>query len=128
MGYSLMPKLAVIKIVVIALCGSILGLAFYIWLASSWAYSTGERVGYIQKFSHKGWICKTWEGEMVLQTSPGSLAEKFFFTTKDENIIKMTNQNIGKKITLGYEQHKGLPTSCFGDTEYFVVKINALDK
>jgi len=29
-------------------------------------YSDGERVGYIQKISRKGWVCKTWEGELAM--------------------------------------------------------------
>ncbi len=123
-----MSKFQIIKIAVALLGVIVLGLASYIWTVSTWSYSTGERVGYIQKLSSKGWMCKTWEGEMVLQTPPGSLAEKFLFTTKDGNVINKINQSLGKKIALGYEQHKGLPTSCFGDTEYFAVKINVLDK
>lgn len=103
------------------------GISGYIWFVSSWAFSSGERVGYIQKFSNKGWVCKTWEGEMVLQSPPGTIAEKFYFTTSDENVANKINQALGKKIALQYEQHKGLPTSCFGDTEYFAASIKTIE-
>lgn len=106
---------------------SLLCFLAYLWLASTWAFSSGERVGYIQKFSKKGWICKTWEGEMVLQSPPGTIAEKFIFTSRDENIAAQINQALGKKIALGYEQHKGLPTNCLGDTEYFAVSLKTVD-
>lgn len=122
-----MLKSSIIKIGVSVLAALILGLLGYMWLASTWAYSSGERVGYIQKFSNKGWICKTWEGEMALQAPPGTMAEKFLFSTRDENAAIKINQNLGKKIALGYEQHKGLPTDCLGDTEYFAVDIKVVE-
>jgi hypothetical protein len=99
----------------------------YLWIVSTWSFSSGERVGYIQKFSKKGWICKTWEGEMVLQSPPGTLAEKFLFSSQDENVSDKINRALGKKIALEYAQHKGLPTTCFGDTEYFAVAIKVLE-
>jgi hypothetical protein len=98
-----------------------------VWFVSTWAFSSGERVGYIQKFSKKGWICKTWEGEMVLQSPPGTIAEKFSFTTRDENVAARINQALGNKIALQYEQHKGLPTTCLGDTEYFAASIKTIE-
>lgn len=122
-----MIKRTLIKIVVGVLAALLLGLFGYLWLVSTWTFSSGERVGYIQKFSNKGWICKTWEGEMVLQAPPGAMAEKFLFTTRDENVATKINQALGKKIALGYEQHKGIPTSCYGDTEYFAVSIKIVE-
>ena len=116
-----------IKIAAATLAVLILGLSGYLWFVTSWAFSTGERVGYVQKFSKKGWICKTWEGEMVLQSPPGTIAEKFYFTTKDQHVADQINQALGKKIALQYEQHKGLPTSCFGDTEYFSASIKTIE-
>lgn len=123
----MMIKRTLIKIVVGVLAALLLGLFGYLWLVSTWTFSNGERVGYIQKFSNKGWICKTWEGEMVLQAPPGAMAEKFLFTTRDENVATKINQALGKKIALGYEQHKGIPTSCYGDTEYFAVSIKIVE-
>lgn len=97
--------------------------ALYLWGALSWSYSSGERAGYLQKMSHKGWICKTWEGELSMVSMPGATPEKFLFTVRDENVAEQINKTMGKRVTLLYEQHKGLPTSCFGETEYFVVQV-----
>jgi hypothetical protein len=93
----------------------------YIWLALTWSFSKGERVGYIQKLSQSGWICKTWEGEMAMVTMPGAIPDKFLFSIRDDKVADHINQLAGKRVALVYEQHKGLPTSCFGDTEYFIV-------
>ena len=45
-------------------------LALYFWAALSWSYSSGERAGWVQKLSNKGWLCKTWEGELALVSLP----------------------------------------------------------
>ena len=103
------------------------GFAGYVWLALHWSYSTGERAGYVQKFSHKGWICKTWEGELTLMTVPGAIPEKFFFSVRDDAVARRINSVMGKKVNLFYEQHKYVPTRCFGETEYFVSDVKALD-
>ena len=94
--------------------------AVYVAIALSWSYSTGERAGYLQKLSSKGWICKTWEGEQSLVSLPGATPEKFLFTVRSPEVVAQLNAAMGKRVTLNYEQHKGLPTSCFGETEYFV--------
>jgi hypothetical protein len=94
--------------------------AAYVAIALSWSYSTGERAGYMQKLSSKGWICKTWEGEQSLVSLPGATPEKFLFTVRSPEVVAQLNAAMGKRVTLNYEQHKGLPTSCFGETEYFV--------
>jgi hypothetical protein len=98
----------------------ILGFVGFVWLTLHWSYSTGERAGYVQKLSRKGWVCKTWEGEMAMVTMPGTVSEKFQFTIPDAAIADKINANLGKRMTLTYEQHRWLPSSCFGDTEYFV--------
>ena len=102
---------------------ALLGLAAYTWLVLHWSYSSGERAGLLQKFSKKGWLCKTWEGELLLTSMPGAIPEKFEFTVRDDSIVDELNRNAGRKVILSYEQHKGVPTSCFGDTEYFVNKV-----
>ncbi|HZC86201.1 MAG TPA: hypothetical protein VE266_04345, partial [Steroidobacteraceae bacterium] len=101
----------------------ILGLIGFTWLTLHWSYSDGERAGFLQKFSRRGWICKTWEGEMAMVTLPGTVAEKFLFTVRDNDLAKQLNAAIGKRVTLHYEQRKWIPTSCFGDTEYFVTRF-----
>lgn len=98
----------------------------YVMLALSWSYSKGERAGFLQKVSEKGWVCKTWEGELSLVSLPGAAPEKFLFTVRDALVAKQVNAAAGKRVTLAYEQHKGLPTSCFGDTDYFVVGVNEI--
>jgi hypothetical protein len=98
----------------------ILALTGFTWFTLHWAYSEGERAGFVQKFSRKGWVCKTWEGQMAMVTLPGTVAEKFDFTVRDDAVAKTINDNIGKRMTVHYEQRKWIPTSCFGDTAYFV--------
>ena len=103
---------------------AVLGLfGLYIYAALSWSYSSGDRAGFLQKVSSKGWICKTWEGELSLVSLPGAAPEKFLFTIRDDAVAARVDAAMGKRVTLSYEQHKGLPTSCFGETDYFVVGI-----
>lgn len=102
---------------------ALVGLAAYTWLMLTWSYSSGERAGLLQKFSKKGWICKTWEGELMLTAMPGAIPEKFEFTVRDDALAAELSANAGKKIVITYAQHKGLPSSCFGDTEYFAQKM-----
>jgi hypothetical protein len=92
-----------------------------------WSYSSGERVGIVQKISNKGWVCKTWEGELNMVVLPGGIPEKFFFTVWDEAVAKSINKSIGKRVTLHYEEKMGLPTSCFGDTRHYVTKATLLE-
>ena len=100
----------------------------YSWLTLSWSYSSGERAGYVQKLSHKGWLCKTWEGEMVLVSMPGTVAEKFYFSVRDDKLAAQINQSLGKRVSLSYEQHIGVPSTCFGDTEYFISAIKVVEE
>jgi hypothetical protein len=100
----------------------------YTWAALTWVYSTGERAGYVQKFSEKGYVCKTFEGELILVSMPGTQAEKFFFTVKDKTMAKKINDSLGKRVRLTYEEHKGIPSDCFGETSYFVNDVQLLDK
>ena len=113
----------VLKSLTILLVSAIALFSLYVYIALNWSYSSGERAGFLQKVSHKGWICKTWEGELSLVAMPGSAPEKFLFTVRDDAIAQKVSAAAGKRVTLNYEQHKGLPSSCFGDTEYFVVDV-----
>jgi hypothetical protein len=105
----------------------LVGISAYTWLMLTWSYGSGERAGYVQKFSKRGYICKTWEGELAMVSMPGTMSEKFFFTVHDDAVAQKINENLGKKVALKYSQHVGLPTSCFGDTEYFVSGIEVLN-
>ena len=111
------------KIFITIIIVLVLVLTGWTWLTLNWSYSDGERAGWVQKFSRKGWICKTWEGEMAMVTLPGTVAEKFLFTVRDDEVAKQINANIGKRVTVHYEQRKWIPTSCFGDTDYFVTQV-----
>ena len=100
-------------------------LALYFWAAVSWSYSSGERAGWVQKLSKKGWICKTWEGELALVSLPGSATvEKFAFTVRDDAVAADLGKVMGKRVTLHYEEKVGLPTSCFGETRHFVTGVS----
>ena len=96
--------------------------ALYTWVVLHWSYSEGERAGYLQKLSRKGWLCKTWEGEILLSSMPGAIPERFNFTVRDENVVRQLQAAMGQRVQLTYEQHIGVPTTCFGETEYFVEK------
>lgn len=102
--------------------------AAYFAIVLNWSYSSGERAGWVQKFSRKGWLCKTWEGEMAMVTMPGSIPEKFPFTVWDDNVAAQINRVMGKRVTLHYEQKVGLPTTCFGETRHFVTGVVAVDE
>ena len=101
----------------------LLAFILYVSIALHWSYSDGERAGFVQKLSKKGWLCKTWEGELALVSLPGAAPEKFIFTVRDDAVAERINQHVGTRVALVYAQHKGLPTSCFGDTDYFVTDI-----
>lgn len=98
----------------------------YVQLALRWSYAEGERAGYVQKFSRKGWVCKTWEGELAMSSIPGSMPQLFVFTVRDDAVAARINQTMGQRVSISYEQHRGLPTSCFGETEYFVTGVRPL--
>lgn len=98
-------------------------IALWAWITLSWDYADGERAGFVQKFSNKGWICKTWEGELAMVNLPGALPEIFHFTVRDDALAQRINQTMGQRVSLHYEQHVGVPTSCFGETDYFVTDV-----
>ena len=102
--------------------------AFALWvtIALNFSYASGERAGFVQKLSNKGWVCKTWEGELALANGPNVMPEIFRFTVRDDKVAAAINSSLGKQVKLTYEQHKGVPTQCFGETEYFVKNIDVL--
>jgi hypothetical protein len=102
--------------------------AGYLAIVLSWSYSTGERAGWVQKFSNKGWLCKTWEGELALVSLPGTSVEKFLFTVRDDAVAAQINKVVGQRVSLHYEEKVGLPTSCFGETRYYVTGVHAMSE
>ena len=104
-----------------------LAIAVWVWAMFGWSYSNGERAGWVQKLSKKGYLCKTWEGEMAMVSLPGSMPEKFFFTVWDEETAAKINAAMGRRVSLYYEEHILLPTSCFGETRSFVKSIKIIE-
>src|SRR6202142_1726091 len=90
------------------------------WITLRYVYARGERAGFVQKISQKGWLCKTWEGELAVVNLPGAMPEIFYFSVRDQAMAHRVEQAIGKRVILTYEQHKGVPSTCFGETEYFI--------
>jgi hypothetical protein len=117
-----------LRSVLIAVVVILLAAIAWVWLTLTWNYSEGERAGYVQKFSRKGWLCKTWEGEIAMVTMPGAIPDKFEFTVRDEAVAAHINALAGKRVVLTYQQHKFVPTTCFGETEHFVNGARALDE
>ncbi len=105
----------------------IAGFAGWVWLSLNYVYSTGERAGYIQKFSKKGWVFKTWEGELAMVNLPGAMPEKFLFTVRKKDVASKIESTMGNRIVLRYNEHKYIPTRFFGDTPYFVVEVRSVE-
>jgi len=101
--------------------------AAYIWFTLNWSYENGERAGYLQKFSNKGWICKTWEGELETVALPGATPEKFYFTVRDEAVVSKVRDAVGKHTDLTFERHRGVVSSCFGDTQFYVTDVRIIE-
>jgi hypothetical protein len=101
-------------------------IALWIWVTVGYTYASGDRAGYVQKISKKGWICKTWEGELAMANLPGTMPQIFSFTVPSDSIAEVLEKNIGKQVSLTYEQHRGIPTTCFGETEYFVTRVDRI--
>lgn len=102
-------------------------LALYLAFVLNWSYSDGERAGYLQKFSRKGWICKTWEGELAMTTVPGVAPVLWNFTVRDEAVAGQLNALLGERVVLHYEEHRGIPTTCYGETSHFVTRVQAIE-
>ncbi len=120
-GIGLLGVLVAVLLIVVLVAG-------YFWAMWTWSYSSGERAGWVQKFSRKGWICKTWEGEMAMVSMPGAATEKFLFTVWADPVADEINGLMGRRVALHYEEKVGLPTKCFGDTRYYVTKVRLVEE
>lgn len=107
------------RVVLILLALVLAGVALWTWFSLSWSYSEGDRAGVLQKFSKKGWICKTYEGELALYVVGGVAPQIWSFSTRDEELAAKLSKAVGEKIQLHYQEHRGVPTTCFADTPYF---------
>ncbi|MEZ4412807.1 MAG: hypothetical protein R2910_07490 [Gemmatimonadales bacterium] len=97
--------------------------ALYTWSTLTWSYSEGERAGILQKFSQKGWICKTYEGELAMTSVPGVMPIIWDFSVRDDAVAKQMRDAIGKHVALHYTEHRGVPGTCFAETNYFVDSV-----
>jgi hypothetical protein len=120
--------LGLVAFTILVLVVAVLLFAAYLWLMLSWSYSSGDRAGWVQKLSSKGYLCKTWEGEMAMVSLPGSMPEKFIFTVWDDEAAEKVRAAMGKRVTLYYEEHIWLPTRCFGETRHFVKDVKVIDE
>jgi hypothetical protein len=116
------------RIVLLLLVALVLGFIAWTWFALSWSYSEGERAGVLQKFSRKGWICKTYEGELALYVVGGVAPQLWHFSTRDEELAKRLYDAVGQNIQLHYEEHRGVPTTCFADTPYFASDFSLMSR
>ncbi|MDQ1291274.1 MAG: hypothetical protein QG615_1080 [Nitrospirota bacterium] len=99
--------------------------AAYLLVAFNWSYSDGSRAGYIQKLSQKGWVCKTWEGELAMTTVPGVAPVLWGFSVWDQRVADELTKVMGKRVILHYKEYRYLPTTCFGETDYYVDRVEA---
>jgi hypothetical protein len=113
-------------VVAAVLLTPILLLVLWTVVALNYTYSHGSRAGYVQKFSRKGWVCKTHEGELAMVNVPGAMQERWVFSVRDDSIARLIDKSMGQRVSLSYDQHAGLPTSCFGETQYFVTGMQVL--
>ncbi len=102
---------------------ALLGFTLYLALVLGWSYSDGERAGILQKFSRKGWVCKTYEGELAMSVVPGVAPTIWEFSVRDERVVPRLSAAIGRRVVLHYAEHRGVPTNCFGQTDYFVDSV-----
>lgn len=124
-GRSIGLRLLLFTFAVFAL--GVAAFALFAWSALHYTYSDGERAGYVQKFSRRGWVCKTWEGELAMVNLPGTMPQIFTFSVRDPQVADILNKTIGQRVALHYDQHKGIPTECFGETEYFITGVRVLE-
>ena len=97
------------------------------WVTLNYSYSKGERAGYVQKISKRGWLCKTWEGELAMANLPGTMPEIFSFSVRNDSVARLLEKNAGKRVSISYEQHRGVPTSCFAETQYYITNVRVVD-
>jgi len=109
--------------IVLVILIPVLLFAGWAWLTLGYAYASEERAGYVQKISRRGWLCKTWEGELAMTNQPGAMPEIFKFTVRNDSLARLLENNLGKRVSVTYEQHRGVPTSCFGETQDYITNV-----
>jgi hypothetical protein len=120
-GWSRKSKMILSGIVLLP----ILLFTLYSVLVLNWSYSDGWRSGVLQKFSRKGWVCKTWEGELAMSTVPGVAPTIWLFSVRDDDVAQKVSDAVGDRVNLHYAEHRGIPSDCFASTNYFVDSVRA---
>ena len=120
------PRRSVRAYLLGSLAGAILLLVLYTMFLLWWSYSDGERAGVLQKFSKRGWICKTYEGELAMYVVGGVAPQIWNFSVRDEAVAGQLRAAVGQQVRLHYAEHRGLPTDCFGETDYFVERVEVV--
>jgi hypothetical protein len=115
------------RLLIVGVILLVVGPVFYTTVTLNYSYSKGERVGFVQKLSKRGWVCKTNEGELAMVNVPGQSAQMFYFSVPDDRIAQKIESFAGHRVELQYEEHRGVPSSCFGDTPYFVIDVKKTD-
>jgi hypothetical protein len=118
-------KWAIITVLSVVLLPVII-FTLWSWVALGFSYSEGDRAGYVQKFSKKGWLCKTWEGELAMVNIPGAAQERWNFSVRSDSVAAIIQNSMGQRVSLKYEEKRGIPTSCFGETNYFITGVRAV--
>ena len=118
----------ILPIAIIALVIIVALPALWTWITLSYSYSEGERAGVLQKFSRKGWLCKTYEGELAQYVVGGVAPQIWTFSTSDSKVAQELFKAVGQQVQVHYTEHRGLPTSCFADTNYFAEGFRVVAK
>ncbi len=117
----------IVVVLLLALAAIVATLVLYTVFVLHWSYSEGERAGILQKFSRKGWVCKTWEGELAMSIVPGVTPTIWDFSVRDARVAEQMRAAVGRRVTLHYTEHRGVPTSCFAETPYFVDAVRVVE-
>jgi hypothetical protein len=117
------PRRSFMFFVWTSLIGALVLIALYTLFMLWWSYSEGERAGVLQKFSKRGWVCKTYEGELAMYVVGGVAPQIWNFSVRDDAVVEQLHAAVGQQVRLRYAEHRGLPTNCFGETDYFVESV-----
>lgn len=104
--------------------------AVFIYWKYFYTYSDGYRAGLLQKFSHKGNIVKTYEGEMILSSVISSndialASEKFYFSVTNKTLAMQLDTIQGQKVLVHYRQKNGV-LFWKGETKYQVDSVKII--
>lgn len=106
-------------------------LGVFIYWKYGFTYSKGYRAGLLQKFSEKGVVFKTYEGEMILSSVQSNAnvaiaSEKFLFSVADEAVAKQMEQIQGKNVVVHYHEKNGV-LPWVGESKYIVDSVRVTD-